>query len=723
MPKSIGKAFKMSFMQVVPGEEINVANALDSICKNDESVEDYVILKGLGCYDIVFIFASKKGFDSHLSKFGPIKGIVRTSRFFCFQYELNDDDFTAFFVSLRNNAFTTISLIKLSPWCEHQPDEINKVLEYCTTNDKMKIKTGHAFGTLGWVDVAMIKSSDNIEDLLFDTFWSFSHKESIEIYKTYSSVLISHNKLPNDNTVLKDERRLIDNFNQYHELRAPIHESIDTKIYITHEPGKSQSIYDYWISRNYHVVTTTGRFDCCVRPGRETSFAELLAHLIYFRSSYQEDIESTETKLDLFFTPQDMPVASSKYKTSSIDYDYSKLEYIFGETQALSLAGNINALNGLLQNKIISDAFADLVDYFDYIIETGKKIKESQARQEERIPFANKCSFLIKRGAELRLYGTHGTFEESVGHFTKLRGGVQKSLLAMEFLPEWIIKRVTQDKYTWSGFVVTGSREFLHLNEVIIVPYESLWKPKQWWAIYHEMAHILINNLPDMLDYDLPEIQMFLARKNIRNYWFYLVNEIAAEIVGYELGFFGDYELYMKLVWNYLTSLSPEYDKISPFSVYFVRTFFVKMYERMFVQHTIGPEDLDNFNLVYDEMLKHIVEISDNYFIPKGRSLDFENSCFIAAENARLFKELYPWLENRLNKFSNLLGFRCSDVELDLPNTNDVITSIQEGQRWNGTIASPEAVLYRFLKTNEVKFEEEMAFILTFWNQYRLNRG
>lgn len=723
MPKNIGKAFKMSFMQVVPGEEINVATELDSVCKDDASIEDYVILKGLGYYDIVFIFVSKKGFDSHLSKYGLIKGIIRTSRFFCFQYELNSDDFTTFFETLRSSAFTSISLIKLSPWCEQQPDEIKKVLEYCTTRDKMKINTGYAFGTLGWVDVAIIKSSDKIEDLLFDTFWSFSHKESIEIYKTYSSILISHKKLPSDDTVLKDERKLIDYFSQYQELSNPIHESIDAKIFITHEPGKSQSIYDYWTSRNYELVTTTGRFDCCVKLVLEGSFAVFLAHLMHFRSVYQEDIESTETKLDLRFVPQDMPVASTRYRTSIINYNFSELEETFGEAQALSLAGTINALNGLLQNKIISDAFTDLVNYFDYLIVTGKRITGSQARHEERIPFANKCSFLIKRGAELRLYGTHGTFEESVGHFTKLRGGVQKSLLAMEFLPSWIIKRVTQDRYTWSGFVVTGSREFLHLNEVVIVPYESLWKPKQWWAIYHEIAHILINNLPDLLDYDLPEIQMFLARKNIRNYWFHLVNEIAAEIIGYELGFFGDYELYMKLVWNYLTSLSPEFDKISPFSVYFVRTFFVKVYERMFVLKDMSPEDLDNYNLIYDELLKHIIEIRDKYFIPKGLSLDFENSCFIAAENARLFKELYPWLEKRLNKFSNLLSFRCSDVELDLPNTNEVVKSIQEGRRWNGTVASPEAVLFRFLKTNDVKFEEEMAFILTFWNQYQLNRG
>ena len=722
MPKVIAdKAIKMSFLQTKPGGEFIVVRQLIEKCKA-AGITDYSILKGFGSYDIIFIYASSAGYEPILTQTGPIQGILRSSRFFCFQYLLNDNDSREFFDTINNATFASVSFIKLKPDAQQPIDEIRKILESCSCKDTDSHR-GFGFGTLGWVDLSIIKTHETFKELIDGVFWA-TNGSLAPVLKTYSYLAINYRKLPQDPSLAEDEKNLFALLQSYPQFGFDIDGSIKASILVSFYPCASASLVQFWKKRKYNVFSITGKDDFCVQPSVVKRFDQLLSDLLHFRAIHKAVVYSTETKFDKAEEIKDEefnivaeynPAIVSRFEESN----FSELENVFNKPTALYLLSCINSLNGLTQG-ISSDAFIDITSYIKYISKAGNKIKQNKG-QIESVSFASQCAGLIKIAAELRLYGTHGTLEESVGQFTKLRGGVQKSLLAMEYFPESIIKRISNGRYKWSGFIITGAKEFLNLNEVIIVPYDTLWKPQNWWPIYHEIAHIVVDNRSDLMDPNISEIKFFLAGKEVKDYWFHLANEFAAEVIGYELGFFGNYNLYLDLVWKYLRDLLPGYDNIAPFYVYCIRTYFVKLYEDLYTNNLVDLEYISNYDNVYEDLLTHITFIKNTYFSEGHYSsiFDFSDAHFVAAQNAPIFKEMFPWIDKILRPFSVRYSLRSSKSLLKDKNIQKVADTILAGMRWDGDVSSPEAILYKMLEKSEITYEQSMSFIMTFWNLYK----
>lgn len=159
MTNTIGDdAIKITFIQTLPGEEFNVALSLEEACESVELTK-YAIFKGFGTYDIIFIHASKD-FDPELTKFGPISFILKTTKFFCFNYL--EGDSISLFDNLKKHSCVAISIIKIN-----NDKEFNCYTSENTIIDKMMPAPDAStffLGTLGWSELVAITIGDDLSE-------------------------------------------------------------------------------------------------------------------------------------------------------------------------------------------------------------------------------------------------------------------------------------------------------------------------------------------------------------------------------------------------------------------------------------------------------------------------------------------------------------------------------------------------------------------------------
>jgi hypothetical protein len=320
---------------------------------------------------------------------------------------------------------------------------------------------------------------------------------------------------------------------------------------------------------------------------------------------------------------------------------------------------------------------------------------------------------VLRYGSELRLCGTFQSIEEETGKFSEIQGGGQRALLALEYLPYRVFQRL---KRSWNGFIITSHYDkLMHVNEVIQVPIYTLWNPQNWWTLYHEIAHIWIDVLPQVVSREVPEIQEFLVIKSNPRHWLGKLMELAAEVVGFELGFFGDYDLFFKLYWKHISGIDPTQRAMYDFGDYAMRSFFTLLFWQRFGNNLTtakGDKDFMDVDFLYREYLKHLEEIEKSV----GRRLFHGEEHFLAAEKAQQCSELYRFASHLASHVTNH-HLRLSKKHLNSSNTQDVIRSLSRAKIWWDKISCPEAVVYRILQMKNVDFERSMATVITFWNQ------
>ena len=260
---------------------------------------------------------------------------------------------------------------------------------------------------------------------------------------------------------------------------------------------------------------------------------------------------------------------------------------------------------------------------------------------------------------------------------------------------------------------------------MIFVPPNALWAPGLWWALLHETAHIVLDRTGDELITDsIPEISAFLTDKLARGAWSKLIQEIAAEVIGYELGFFGDQRTVLDVLWKYLLEVEKKLELSR--EVYILRTFFVEFWEATFRRgkmkepfEGVPVDKLDDE--IYSALLRHIERI-------EKRTGPIERKHFIAAYNVPNVKGLVPCISYLFEKIGDLeqqydIQFRASESWLSDTTTDNILGELMKGRIYSGIIPHPEAILYRITKefnsgtlNADVAFQFATAATLTFWN-------
>ncbi|RJO59866.1 hypothetical protein C4544_07565 [candidate division WS5 bacterium] len=716
---SIGEgAIKISCIQTVPGYETDVQFELEEACKTIPTIERSVFFKGLGSFDIIAIY-NTVDFGTNLRQHGPIKHIIKSNVLLCYPYLKKDIE--SIFNLLENKLFTCLSFLKINPGLKHTDPQIDKrIREHITGPNETLL------GSLGWNELIRLHSSNNIYDICkhisSTTSICLQTPDQIisAILKTLSIIGINYNVLPSKEIINKSFTAVKNHLKSNH-LNIPLNTPEDKSLFIDIEVS-AKAIYlseikDYFIAKGFDCFTLVGKHDFSAKVKKEVRWDHLLTTILHFRHKFKKKIFSTHTRISF----QELHTIDKDIKDVSLpkkfhDFDYHDLHMVFNKEMASYLANFFYTLNSLLQNPLTGSIYADMSRYPMYIEKKGKEYRD-RTRGKNSDAFALVSGYLIRRGAEIRSLGTNDTIEESTGRFAEFKGGCQVSLLALDLLPTLIMEKLSAVyRYVdlkWKGFItVSGEPKFIHINQVINVRPKALWDPTYWWALYHEIGHIIVEEIEPLVSKTYrPSIKSYLASRN--EYAKHELYELYAEVIGYELGFFGDLELFLNLLWNLLVELK-KYEKIT-IEEYAIRSFFVEIYNNNFGSNPktskLRKKDFDNLDLLYEKFLTHMIKIE------KIVDADiFGNSkYFIAAQNVSKFRDLYPIFKDLADDI-RALKLRPHKKLLTSDNTISIRNKLFEGHIWWDKIADPQAVLYHILNAKKVNFNTKMATIISFWN-------
>ena len=495
----------------------------------------------------------------------------------------------------------------------------------------------------------------------------------------------------------------------------------------SHQPAieiSAKSIYlgeirRFFESRGFSYNSLIGKYDAIIRlKDEKMKWSEYLAAILYFRHEFKDKVVSTNTRIQF-----DDPIKTPNYvkdlspSVTPYGFDYQKLEDVFGKDMASNLSNTFFTLNSLFQNSLTGFTYFDMRKYPEYVVNTSQIISDTTTNNEE---FALVSDYLIGRGAEVRSYGTNETIDEVTGRFSEFRGGCQVSILAMELIPTVIMNHLndhlasSQDK-TWKGFItITGEPKFSHLNHIINVRPEALWNPQYWWALYHEIAHIILSEIPPLLsEEDNVFVKTYLAPRSeaAKDE----LEEIAAEIIGYELGFFGNFNLYKELFWHLLVELN-KYEYLE-YEQYALRSFFVEFYALNFMSNqptSISSEDqLLDLDILFEQFTRHMTSIE---VLLDNKTIFGNEKKFIAARNVKKIKDLYPFCKGLCENIQDI-DLHPDNQLLKSKNTLEVEESLLNGKIWWQSIDSPQAILYHLFNNRNLEFKTQIATILSLWNQ------
>lgn len=703
-------AIKIECFQTTPGEEGRVKIQLEEACKSPH-IKDYAFFKGLGTFDIILMYLTDN-FGQNLREYGPIRNIIKSNTLLCFSYaNKNPEDI---FSLIKDKVFTSFCMLKIYPEIRKDFRNIDPALRsYLKDNASLSL-----LGSLGWNENIILISTDTIHDIYNHVFQFpklYYENNGVKIpvaLKTLSFIGINYKYLPTDADIKQGYDRILEILNTTAGMNLPINTqtpSVDLQITpsiaITASSNSQTKIRGYFKNKGFRFSYVIGKIDIVVDPPDDMKWSSFIATLLWCRYKYRKDIFSTYTQIGYnknaqsSVRKQDRPV-----QIMSFDFKYDRLEDIFGPKMSSHLSNLFYTLNSLFENPLCGNIYSDMLKYPDYVLNMGEAIKKAGASNES---FAIASGYVIGRGAELRSYGTYDTIEEVTGRFSEVKGGCHLSVLAMEVFPKTIIG-------DWQGFItVTGEPKFSHINQVINVTTESFWCPSKWWALYHEIAHVIIENNNYLLDQNNPVIDNYLRSRDSKTASEELI-EITAEIIGFELGFFQDFKLFFELLWTYLVDLMPYYNV--PLELYAIRSFILELFESHFRKNRqlsmITKEDWTDADYLYELFMKHMQHIESQF---PGVSFK-NNKTFIAANNVKKIRDIYP-VCRKLAKDITDLEIIPSKECITLENTDQVVRSILSGRIWLNDISSPQAVLYKLLKTRDLKFNAEIATILSFWHK------
>lgn len=705
MDFKIGKqAVQITGYKVLPGLEFEVAKELKAVLKR-RKVNYYSMLKGFGAFDIILI-TKQETFRNDISR-KHISGVLKTIQFPCFFYDQGTSSNSNFEKDISTKPFVGISLLKINPNSDGSHlKKLKDLIQYLTVGDKGVSVKRFIFGTVGWNEVILCVCVEDINEIIKELFWATEQEDNALVSKSLSFVSLNYELLFKINESLSNNEEIL-SINP--TLKADISENLYPVIMISAEPVFCYELGGFWDSDKFNVMDSLGEEDLIVIPRKNkgVTWSYFISKLLEFRRKFNEHILYTKIRINKNHVKkiETSEGCTKLYETK--DKFVVNLEKFSSELRP-RLESNINHLNEMLDNRITGKAFEDMVPYSRYLTDVtlGSDLEKRLVEQASQV---------IRYGVELRLFGTYGTTEDVSSKTSVLRGGVQQVLIALATIPQMVARK--RLGYNWDGFIIASDYKFSTINEVINVPFDALFNPHSWWALYHEFAHLFIAQHEKLvntkINNNFESIKIFLANKREPNSWLILITEILAEIIGFEIGFFNDYKCFLQLVWKYLIHIY-SIDNSDQLEQYVVRTFFVEIYYRLYKVKDIKPEELEEVDDVYILLLKHIKQIEINIGY-KFKAKKY----FIAAKNAKNIMGLMPFLEDA-QKVINHEFIMPLASEKNSSNTRKVIRDIKKGIVYTLNIESVEAVLYNFFKMNKLSFEQEIALILSFSSNYSL---
>jgi len=732
IPRSYKYPIKIAFIKTLPGIELVVARELYTACKSI-GISNYHLIKSLGGFDQVLIYQSNNfGFD--LTMHGTIPGILK------FKKKFN---------------FLGIILLKIGLQAQKEcyfteNDFVQTLNRYGISQDNCII-----LRTMGWNEFILILLQNEFKDIIKQMILLNYEELKIHncsdnnrlVFRTSSYIGFNYSELygkdwdkDNSQVNLQTSHNNTERTSQEIGLDSIIESEALPSLLISAKSSNLELIKNHWESEGYVANEVVGDYDIRVESiNNDITWRNLVANILYFRYTFRDLINSTCTNITLkkplnsinnkkdeksrgqrrlgFKHPPDF-LERFKNAQGFINIEYNSIEEIFGEQVAPILASQFSSLSALAQHPITGRAYWDMLRFPEFIMDSGAELGDNK-REKEYIALT--CTEALCIGAELRSYGTHGQVEKRFGRYSKLKGGVQQALLALEYFPSHIIDQFTDDNTAWMGYINAWEHGFFSVNEVIFVPTECLWNYELIWIVLHEIAHTLTYRVKNLLNEDRDEIKAFLADKPDRKGGLEFIGEIVADLISYIIGFFGDIKLFLKVFWKYYKKNQPDSlssdDIIGP---YLTRTFFVSLWDILYKENWDSPDDDRVYTDIFSEeklfkmFLKNISDVEEII------NFGFKRKHFIAAKTVHFLMEIRPlilYIKKLLSselkdRHGEKMDIRSKTSWLNDSNVLEAFNSFKEGETFYAPIKYPQAIMYLIFKhlNEEKSISEEAKF-------------
>jgi hypothetical protein len=311
--------------------------------------------------------------------------------------------------------------------------------------------------------------------------------------------------------------------------------------------------------------------------------------------------------------------------------------------------------------------------------------------------------------------GVISDFESSGARMFTFRGGIQRLLLALNAVPKFLIE--TTCGVFWTGFPVVGfDRRFWHCGEIVNLPVDRVFQPKDWWGLTHESAHVLLylNEKWFPLDQLSQSMEQRLGRK-LSGSEVVDISEMLLDVFDFVYCFDGDWEFYSKAIWSYLVTSLPGDEYISGrLGSYFLRSFTVYFFyhvtdsnaERLVTAKTL----FDMYDSFFEELTRRVPKI--------GKVIGKQQLRETRSLVLRWFAAFRPVLpEIRKSVESYRVRFKKWDNTELRSNTEKALRLIRRGEVADGPV-NPVQIIMELARNGRLQFSGEIATILTLWNEY-----
>jgi hypothetical protein len=263
---------------------------------------------------------------------------------------------------------------------------------------------------------------------------------------------------------------------------------------------------------------------------------------------------------------------------------------MWGPTLEHRLRNLYFALSNLLQDPLIGDCFEDLRPMAE--LRLPEALACFDRNDGDRRDMLYELVELLAYATDERAHGAYLSLEHLESSLSPTKGGIQRILAAVEYIPRKLLARVNKP---WYGFVVAGyHNEFFSSHyEILNLPFEYLFKPEQWCGLFHEIGHAAFF---DKRFYDMDGDQMKrLIQRAVPGAaaedweftkWKELAWEIGADMFDLYFCYGKDLDSYLRNIWPFLTQ-----DDQSVTSERFRRYFLIfEFWKRLLVpeQNTFG---------------------------------------------------------------------------------------------------------------------------------------
>jgi hypothetical protein len=379
--------------------------------------------------------------------------------------------------------------------------------------------------------------------------------------------------------------------------------------------------------------------------------------------------------------------------------NYSYLKTSFDEMRQLMLLEEAN-----------QQLYLHLTHYHEDIIRIGRALKE-HGHEVDHI--AERFSINLKNGCDFRN-------ELSDWKFKNTSILPHKALDAITVLPAYACFKGFKN---WNGFINIHEKDFDQILDVIYVPKEALENPYVWWRIYKSVGRLFINSSDNIVYSDIPEVSD-LTKHGKDSAWFDLLIDIASEIIGFELCFFNDYDLFNK---NYIKYyLKEENEKIvENYWHHLLRLLVVNVWNEFFSIRSTKRDSQSEKKIEVSCLNRLLVEIINNVEVEninlKDRLSKTDYQGIIECVSVLIkyliylegeFSDLYS---SEYNVFPQIDKLQHND-------TQTIFSSIDRGDVYGGKIDCPEAIIYHILRSdnetilNSTRSRIIEASILTLYN-------